>query len=79
MEEQRVQASYRRDVDQRMDGGIGHQGDKGTVRLKARWRCHVRARMQTLPAARAGPENAGGKAEVNNMDLLGLFGDGFEL
>lgn len=79
MEEQRVQASCRRDVDQRMDGGSGHQGDKGTVRLKARWRCHVRARVQTLPAAVAGPENTEGTAEVNNMDSLGFFGDRFEL
>lgn len=75
MEEQRVQASCRRDVDQRMDGGTGHQGDKGTVRLNAGWRCHERA----LPAAGAGPENTEGMADVNYMDLLGFFGDRFEL
>lgn len=79
MEEQRVQASCRRDGDQRMDGGTRHQGDKGTVRLNARWRTHERARVQTLPAAGAGPENTEGMAEVNNMDLLGFFRDRFEL
>lgn len=62
-----------------MDGGTGHQGDKSTVRLNARWRCHEPARVQTLPAAGAGSENTEGMAEVNIMDSLGFFGDRFEL
>lgn len=60
----------RMDVDQRTDGWTGHQGAGGG----RGWG----PRVQTLPAAGAGPGITEKVTDVS-VNSLGFFGDGFEL
>lgn len=61
-----------------MDEGTGHRGGQRHRQAQRSGAMSQAGRRADTPCW-AGPENTEGMAEVNNMDLLGFFGDRFEL